>query len=388
MPAETGNGLAMRVGAQLEALSADFEVHVVVVPVAGGGLKTTWAEGRATSVGVVRPGDAAEVRAGLMRLLADGAWRERLRQAEPLPDRVRYAGPALAAQVVACAGGPRQMGVHAIRAYLAPLAVAVAELVDAPQLTLDLDDDDEHLLESEGRSAEADAYGRILATFGDDFAWASLASPEDARRVAERHGLRTRVVPNSVRLPARASGRSRTTEGRASLLLVGNLTYAPNVTAAEVLAKQVLPRVRRLVAGEVTAELVGGFEPGSPIEALAALPGVEVRGFVADLQDAYARADVAVVPLAGGAGTRIKLLEAFAAGVPVVTTPVGAAGLGAEHGVHLLLADGADDLAAAVARVLSDDALAAALTRAGRSLLEERFSADVVGRQLRALFRR
>ena len=84
-----------------------------------------------------------------------------------------------------------------------------------------------------------------------------------------------------------------------------------------------------------------------------------MRGYVDDLARAYASADLAVVPLAHGTGTRIKLLEALAAGVPVVTTAVGAAGLAAEHGRHLLIADDVHELSAAVARVLLD-------ARAGR----------------------
>ncbi len=103
-----------------------------------------------------------------------------------------------------------------------------------------------------------------------------------------------------------------------------------------------------------------------------------MRGYVDDLADAYARADVAVVPLVRGAGTRIKLLEALAAGVPAVTTAAGAAGLAVEDGRHLLIADDVEGLAAAVARVLLDEELAAALVRDGRALVEQRYSTAVV----------
>jgi polysaccharide biosynthesis protein PslH len=385
MPAATGNGLAMRAGAQLVALAADYDVSVVVVPVSGGSLDAAWAERCAASVGIVLPGSPLELRTGITQLVGNAAWRDRLRCSEPFPAAVTYAGPALAAAVAESAGGLPGARVHALRAYLAPLAVAVAERVEAPWTTLDLDDDDEHLLESEGRGAEAQAYARILQTFGREFAWLSLASAEDAARVARRHGLPTAVVPNSVAVTSVPTGRSRREGDRASLLFVGNLTYGPNAEAAETLVCEILPRVRRLVDRPVGVELVGSFEPEGRVAALAGHEGVTVRGQVEDLEDAYARADAAVVPLERGSGTRIKLLEAMAAGVPVVTTAIGAAGLGAEGGRHLLIAEGADELAAAAARVLLDEPLTAALVRAGRALVEQHFSPEVVGRQIRGL---
>jgi polysaccharide biosynthesis protein PslH len=383
MPAETGNGLAMRAGMQLRALSARYEVRVVVIPVSGGSSDTAWAERHASSVRVVRP-DPVALRAGAARLMASAVWRERLQRSEPFPAAVKFASPALAAAVAeaAGAGSPR---VHALRAYLAPVALAVAEHVGAPWRTLDLDDDDVHRLASEGSDDAARAYERLLATFGGEFAWVSLASAEDAARVTGRLGLRTTVVANAVAIPAEVGGRSQRAPGQRLLLLVGNLTYSPNIDAAERLVRELLPRVRRLVDETVAVEIVGRFEAGGPIEALAAEPGVTVRGYVDDLAAAYARADLAVVPLTEGSGTRIKLLEAFAAGVPVVTTPIGAAGLEVEDGRHLLLASDADALAAAIARVLSDEQLAEDLARNARALAEQRFGAEVVGGRLRAL---
>jgi glycosyltransferase involved in cell wall biosynthesis len=375
----------MRAGAQLRALGGRYDVRVVVVPVAGGPAVTAWADGFASSAATVRPGDAAEVRSGSARLVADAAWRERLLRAQPFPAPVTYASPVLAATVCAAAGDPAGARVHAIRASLAPLAVAVAERLGAPWATLDLDDDDEHLLAQEGRPEEAAAYGRILETFGPEFAWVSLASEADAAHVARRRGLRTVVIPNSVTLPAERRDRPGRLGDTDSLLFVGNLTYAPNIEAAELLAGEILPRVRALVGREVALELVGRYEPGGAVAALAAGDGVTAHGHVDDLAGAYARADAVVVPLLRGSGTRIKLLEALAAGVPAVTTPVGAAGLDAEDGTHLLIAEGSDALASAVARVLLDGSLAGALAREGRAFVERSFSSEVVGRRLTEL---
>ncbi len=153
------------------------------------------------------------------------------------------------------------------------------------------------------------------------------------------------------------------------------------------LAREILPRVRALVAGQVHVELVGAFEPGGPVARLAELSGVRVTGYVDDLGDAYRRADVVVVPLRHAAGTRIKVLEALAWGVPVVTTSAGAAGLAVEHGRHLLVADDVDEIARAVVTVISDKTLAEALVREGRSLVETTYSRAAVGRTLRELVR-
>ena len=103
-----------------------------------------------------------------------------------------------------------------------------------------------------------------------------------------------------------------------------------------------------------------------------------MTGSVEDLRPVYAGADVVVVPLATGAGTRIKLLEAFAYGVPVVASSVAAAGLEVRDRVHLLLADDPDGMAAAVAAISKDSALAGRLTEAAGCLVRERYSTSSV----------
>jgi glycosyltransferase involved in cell wall biosynthesis len=89
-----------------------------------------------------------------------------------------------------------------------------------------------------------------------------------------------------------------------------------------------------------------------------------------------ARARVAVVPLLAGSGTRFKILEAWSAGLPVVSTTIGAEGLPARDGENLLLADGGPAFADAVTRVLEDTNLRRQLGQAGRALLEKEFTWD------------
>ncbi len=158
------------------------------------------------------------------------------------------------------------------------------------------------------------------------------------------------------------------------LLYLGQFGYRPNEAAAVELVRDVLPLVRERVPTAMV-DLVGR----NPTEAVRALggPGVDVMGEVDDILPSLHRARAMVVPLRAGSGTRLKILEAMAAGTPVVSTPLGAAGIDAVDGEHLLLAESAADLAAAAVRVLTDDALAIRLSEAARALVEERYDWQV-----------
>jgi glycosyltransferase involved in cell wall biosynthesis len=109
---------------------------------------------------------------------------------------------------------------------------------------------------------------------------------------------------------------------------------------------------------------------------------VHVTGRVDAVRPWLATANVAVVPLHAGGGTRLKILEAFAAGTPVVSTTLGAEGLAVRHGEQLLLADTPTEFAAAVTRVLSNDALAARLAASGAALARANYDWSRITPQL------
>ena len=111
---------------------------------------------------------------------------------------------------------------------------------------------------------------------------------------------------------------------------------------------------------------------------------MQVCGFVEDLDPLYASADAVVLPLSSGSGTRIKLLEAFAHGVPVVASATAAEGLEVADGRHLLLAADAQAIAAAVASLDRDAALAQRLVEHALALVRERYSSAVVSARIRA----
>ncbi len=203
-------------------------------------------------------------------------------------------------------------------------------------------------------------------------------SHEEAGYFRSLGARRVVVVPNGVDCDAYDSMPIGDRQGPPTLLFVGALSWPPNAHAARFLATGVLPAVRRDIP---SAKLViVGRDPGADILALAT-PGsnVEVAGNVKDVAPYYQAAHALAVPLESGGGTRLKILEAFAAGVPVVSTPVGCEGIDAMPGSHLVVADRAD-FAAATVKLLSRPDRARVLAVRARSLVRELYDWSVVGR--------
>lgn len=204
----------------------------------------------------------------------------------------------------------------------------------------------------------------------------------DADRDALRRaspGSRVEVIPNGVDPvePGRA--------GREPLLVfVGNLAYEPNARAASILVEEVLPRVRQQVP-DARAVLVGP-SPSDHLLAAARGGAVEVTGWVSDVNPWLARAAVCVAPLTQGAGIKNKILEAMAAGLPVVTTPVGGEGIAAVDGEQVLIASGADGLAALTVRVLRDPAFGRRIGDAARAFVRRHHAWTDVAARYEALY--
>ena len=204
----------------------------------------------------------------------------------------------------------------------------------------------------------------------------AATSDEDAA-ILERLGARRLVVvPNGVDCAGIAwlgPGSGET------LAYVGHFAYRPNVDAALELIGSVLPRVQ--TERPRARALVIGRDPPPGLRS-PAREGVTVTGAVPDVMPHLRGARVLVAPIRSGGGTRLKVLEALAAGVPVVSTRLGVSGLDVGDGVHVLLAETASELASRVLEVLDDDALAGSLSAAGRRLVEERYDWRVVARPL------
>jgi glycosyltransferase involved in cell wall biosynthesis len=177
------------------------------------------------------------------------------------------------------------------------------------------------------------------------------------------------VIPNTYGRPERSAGHEEVGDPP-TILLQGSLNYGPNMDAVEWLIGEVAPKLWERVPG-AEIRLVGNPAPG--VQRWDRPPAVTVVGKVPDMVPELARADIAVVPLRIGSGTRLKILESFAHRIPVVSTTLGADGLDVRDGVHLLLADTPDDFAAACQRLLSDMALRKRMVDAAEALFLRRY---------------
>ena len=164
-----------------------------------------------------------------------------------------------------------------------------------------------------------------------------------------------------------------------SLVYSGSMDWYPNEDAVLHFVTSILPRVQREVPG--TTLTVVGRDPSPRLRAAAAGAGVRLTGRVDDVRPHVARAAVFVVPLRVGGGTRLKIFEALAMGKAVVSTSVGAEGLPLVPGEHFVCCDEPADFAHSVAALLNDPRRRSRLGRAGRRLVEERFSWAQVGRR-------
>ena len=160
------------------------------------------------------------------------------------------------------------------------------------------------------------------------------------------------------------------------LLYLGALSWQPNARAAEFMAREVMPRI---LTEQPTAKLqIVGRNPGADVEALADLPGVELHANVPDVGVYLKQATLLTVPLDSGGGTRLKILEAFAAGLPVVSTPVGCEGIDCQHGRHLWVAE-RDRFADALLEAIAAPGLATEYAERGRRLAKEKYDWPVIG---------
>lgn len=167
--------------------------------------------------------------------------------------------------------------------------------------------------------------------------------------------------------------------GEPVVLMSGNLGYRPTVRSAKWFAERIWPRLRE---GVPEAKLVfAGARPAGVIQRLASEPGIEVHGDVADLGTYLARAKVAIAPMSSGSGVPIKILEALAAGVPVVADSWSADGL--EDQTAVVVADGENAWVDNLSRLLGDPDAARRQAVAGVEVWRAHYSPDVVAARIR-----
>ncbi len=375
LPFPTNGGKRFRSRVALEALAAVADVDVLVLADDEG------------SGAIELPASLVVARKALVgRPLrsAAGAAGEVLRRLLPWQVAVRDHEPARRALAAWAAEGPPDLAWFASVDHALELGPHVA----ARHVVVDADDIETEKLRSflrlpvgTGLSTRRDRFQRRVelplwaraqraaVRRADRFV---VASDLDAGRVGG--GSSVRVVPNGYPDPGRPARLEPPADGARTrpptLVLVAAYGYEPNIDAATFAVDAVLPLVRAQVP-DARLQLVG-----REIERVATWgerPGVELVGPVADVAPYLAAADAVVAPIRYGGGTRLKVLEAFAHGVPVVSTALGCEGLGAGP-EHLAVADGASAFAAACVAILRDPEPARRRAVAARALYEGRFT--------------
>jgi sugar transferase (PEP-CTERM/EpsH1 system associated) len=200
----------------------------------------------------------------------------------------------------------------------------------------------------------------------------------------EAPGAPIEVIANGVDTNYFA-GAAHSGEPRA-LVFVGTMDYYPNVEAAISFTARAWPAIRAVLP---SARLViAGANPTPAVKALGQQEGVTVTGTVPDVRPYYEDALAAIVPLRTGGGTRLKILEAMAAGVPVISTPLGAEGLDVTVNRDILLANADDPAVWArhVAALAASGDLRNRLAAAGRELVARQYDWDLLGRRLSATY--
>ena len=382
-PSSGGGGRQMRARQVVTALSSRYNVDLLVVGSATG--VTAKAPVRA----IVRHPDRASRRPGAEPSSTLARFGRGVRFAlTGRPSDWVVLTPPLRRTLRAVAAFDDYEVVHVFRLYLGSVARYLARKNPAARMHLDLDDVESltrgriaKLQRDNGERARAFVdlanarrYARSERRLLSAFNRVYVCAEEDRRRIATWYGHRdVELLPNVVdggcdgsRLPPP----SKNDPGQFALLFVGALAYVPNRDAAAFFCAHVLPLVARQARAPVVFRIIGGGANRSLRTIVARTPGAELLGPVEELDPWYAASRIAVAPVRAGGGTRVKILEAFSRGVPVVSTTIGAEGLPVEHGVHLLLADSAAAFAECCLRIASDDLLASRLVANAHEVLE------------------
>lgn len=247
----------------------------------------------------------------------------------------------------------------------------------------------------EARSAQAKLQATLTRVKHDNY-WRSELKRFDAiTAVSEEEASAIRslignekptvtVAPNGVDTKYYSLVNAAPVAGR--IIYNGSLNYGPNREAVSWFVENMLPLIAKRTL-DVHLVITGAF-PVDAQEQFATNPRVHLTGFVPDIRTVLATAMICAVPLRTGGGTRLKILEAWAAGVPVVSTEIGAVGLaGSENGSHLLLADTPEMFAQACTKLLMLPDLRQQIEKNARRLVEERYNWKGIAKQITGLLK-
>lgn len=375
VPGLSTDGSSMRAGMVLETLTQRFEVYVLLVPL---GLR---AGHRAL------PDQFADLRSRfLVAYDSSGVLAPQFRWWRVAADAGDTAVNAFVEETLRPWRHIQFDALHIYRLPLAPFARAfegatVKRFLDIDDIESITSDRLAELYRLNNRMSSArrsrryaDVHRlreeRCLRSFDGVF----VCSDDDAALLRKMYQCPAFVLPNTVTIPPVVrSSRYETL----TILFVGSLDYHPNEDAALQLADAVLPCIHRSHHGTARALIVGNRPPDSVL-ALGTRRSVTVTGAVDNVTPYYRQATVAVVPLRAGGGTRIKILEAAAHRVPVVSTPIGAEGLDVTDGHELLLAHTPEQMAHHCVRLWQDHDLRSRLIDNAYSWVKRKHTASAL----------
>jgi glycosyltransferase involved in cell wall biosynthesis len=231
-------------------------------------------------------------------------------------------------------------------------------------------------------AAMCQVYDAVLTVIPEDKEHLLALLPSNEREAARS---KFTVVPICVD-PSQVSVAERQNGHLPTILHLGTMFWPPNIHGVFWFARKVLPLIHERVPE--ARFVVVGKDPPPEVQALAADPRIQITGYVVDLDPYLAEADAFIVPLHAGSGMRVKILDAWLWGLPIVSTPIGAEGIEYQDGKNILIAGDPQTFAQACLRLLTDTALGSRLRTDGRAWVESHYSWEAVYRRVDQVYAR
>ena len=376
IPNTTGNGLAMRAGAILEALAKDHNVHLLVIPIADPNnpesIPDTIQEH--CSSFYLSSIDLAS------RLLSHLPSTKRKQPHEWL-----YTSTKMVNNTAEFFNQIPFDHIHIFRLYLYPFAEPYIQKNPSAKTHLDLDD-----IESQSRQRSAALHpenqqlsreaAQYLALENSILAHCDkiyVCSKMDQELLSQRFEEKPALVPNTVRIPSPAEALE--THDPFTFLFIGNLNHVPNREALLYFTTEILPCIRQKTEQSFKVKIAGRGHP-KLLEPFLKEQEIGALGYVEEVNEAYVQSDALIAPLLSGGGTRIKILESFAHKTPVVATPIGAEGIEANNGEHLLLADNSENFAKHCVKLMEDSQYGKELAAAAYKQVTACYSQEILNK--------
>ncbi len=336
----------MRTGMFLEALAALGEVDVLVIDLGSRPIDEAFLSEHATNLNIVETAGRHDSLFDLISRISDDKERSAAFEAYGKPSITASISLPVIQDLIDILAGKTYQATLLSRSTVLPVLEHLQEKVTLGSILVDLDDDDAAHSQRRADQAgandndqarwhriEALAYEKLIDQTCRRARLVSLANRGSCLSLAARHvGVIPECIPNSITMQEPGPPVS---EPR--LLFVGNYQYFPNEEGVAWFIDAVFPHVLQEIPA--TRLIVAGSSPRTSLREVCNRTDVELIANPEDLGPLYRNASIAVVPLRSGSGTRIKILEAAAYGLPVVSTAIGAEGLDLVDGKHLWIGE-------------------------------------------------